>query len=86
MSGVVLGAAYLLWTIQRAFLGPKNEKYADLPDINFREVASLLPLAIIVIFLGVYPMPLIDLIDSSLIALNDHIKPFLEVAQTVAGK
>lgn len=85
LSGVVLGAAYLLWTIQRAFLGKENEKYKGFPDINFREVASLLPLAIIVIFLGVYPMPLIDLIDTSLAALNDHLKPFMDAAHSVAG-
>ena len=86
LSGVVLGAAYLLWTIQRAFLGKENEKYKGFPDISMREVLSLLPLAIIVIFLGVYPMPLIDLIDSSLIALNDVIKPFAELAgSAVAG-
>lgn len=84
LTGVVLGAAYLLWTIQRAFLGAKNEKYKDLEDINLREVISLAPLGIIVLFLGIYPMPLIDLIDSSLMTLNDNLKPFMESAHAVA--
>jgi len=86
LLGVVLGAAYLLWTIQRAFLGPVNDKWKELKDINFREAMSLLPLAVIVLILGIYPMPMIDLIDTSLIALNEHVRPFLEVTHSaVAG-
>jgi NADH-quinone oxidoreductase subunit M len=73
LTGVVFGAVYLLWTIQRAFMGPVNEKYKGLPDINLREVFSLAPLAIIVLFLGLYPMPLIKLIQTSLVALNQHV-------------
>lgn len=74
LSGVVLGAAYLLWTIQRAFLGKvTNDHYREFPDINKREVVSLLPLGIIVLFLGVYPKPLIDLIKPSLDQLNKHV-------------
>ncbi|MBF0105291.1 MAG: NADH-quinone oxidoreductase subunit M [Deltaproteobacteria bacterium] len=85
LSGVVLGAAYLLWTIQRAFLGPVNEKYRDLPDISVREVISLLPLGVIVLILGVYPMPMIRLINASLVSLNEIVKPFLDTAGVVAG-
>lgn len=85
LSGVVLGAAYLLWTIQRAFLGKENEKYKGFPDINRREVISLVPLAILVVLFGVYPMPMIDLIDSSLTSLNDKLLPFVDTVKTVAG-
>ncbi len=77
LTGVVLGAAYLLWTIQRAFLGPVNEAYRGFSDIDCRETISLIPLAIIVLALGIYPMPLIDLIDSSLVVLNNQILPYL---------
>jgi NADH-quinone oxidoreductase subunit M len=73
LSGVVLGAAYLLWMIQRAFLGKVNEKYVGFPDINIREVISLLPLAVIVLALGVYPQPMLDLIGKSLVVLNDNV-------------
>lgn len=85
LSGVVLGAAYLLWTIQRAFLGAPNEKYKDFPDINGREVISLLPLGIIVLFLGVYPMPLIDLIDSSLTTLNATVMGYSNIVTKVGS-
>jgi len=64
--GIVLTAGYLLWTLQRMFLGPENEKYSNLPEIGLREIVTLAPLAVIVIVLGIYPMPLLDLISTSM--------------------
>lgn len=84
LTGVVLGAAYLLWTIQRAFLGQPNEKYKDLPDINFREVCSLVPLAILVVVLGVYPQPMLDLIQGSIGVLTETVLKFTQYGQSVA--
>src|SRR5207244_13247521 len=48
-SGVILTAGYLLCTIQRVYLGPTNEKYKLLPEINAREMFTLVPLGAIVI-------------------------------------
>ncbi len=76
-SGVVLTAGYLLWTIQRIYLGPTNEKYKTLPEINGRELFTLVPLAIIVVILGVYPNAMLDLLRSSLDQLNQMIVPHL---------
>ena len=42
--GIVLTAAFLLWAMQRVFLGPLNEKYKDFPDMNCREVFCQAPL------------------------------------------
>jgi len=67
--GIVIGAAYVLWMLQRVFLGPLNEKYDTLPDISFRELASVVPVGVIVIIFGVYPAPLINLIKTSLLNL-----------------
>lgn len=64
--GIVLTAGYLLWTLQRIFLGPLNEKYMDLPEISAREILTLAPLGVIVIVLGVYPMPVLNLIEKSM--------------------
>jgi NADH-quinone oxidoreductase subunit M len=64
--GIVLTAGYFLWTIQRMFLGKLNEKYKSLPDINGRELFTLVPLAIIIIVLGVWPMPVLNLMSRSL--------------------
>lgn len=63
--GIVLTAAYILWTLQRMFLGVVPERWNALPDVNNRELATLLPLAAIVIFLGIYPGPMLDLMTAS---------------------
>src|SRR6266404_3498945 len=60
-SAVILTAGYMLWTMQRMFLGKPNEKYLTLPEINARELCTLVPLGAIVVFLGVYPTPILDL-------------------------
>jgi NADH-quinone oxidoreductase subunit M len=64
--GVLLGAGYMLWAFQRLFMGPFNERYKDLPEINSREVFTLAPLAAIVVLLGIYPAPVLNLISVSL--------------------
>jgi len=75
-SGVVLTAGYLLWTIQRVYLGPVNEKYQALPEINGRELFTLIPLGVIVIILGVYPNAVLDLLNASITQLNQVFTPF----------
>jgi NADH-quinone oxidoreductase subunit M len=69
-SAVVLTAGYMLWTMQRVYLGTPNEKYLGLPDLSARELATLVPLGAIVIVLGVYPHAVLDLINVSLVNLN----------------
>ena len=85
VTSVIITAAYMLWTYQRMFLGPLNEKYKSLKDMLFidksywffgREFFTLAPLAVIVIVLGVYPHPVLNLIRTSLINLNQAILPF----------
>ncbi len=66
ISGVILTAGYLLWTLQRVFLGKMDDKYKSLPKINGLEIFTLAPLMIIILFVGVYPMPVINLMRTSL--------------------
>jgi NADH-quinone oxidoreductase subunit M len=73
-SAVVLTAGYMLWALQRVYLGPPNEKYRSLPDINGRELFTLVPLGAIVIFLGVYPRPILDLQSPALVRLNNRVR------------
>lgn len=64
--GIVLNAAYMLWTLQRVFLGTLPEKWTDvMTDISGRELLSSVPLLLVVIYLGVYPSPFINLMTSS---------------------
>lgn len=71
--GILLGAGYMLWTLQRIFLGKQNEKWTDLPDLDKREYAMLIPLAIIIIFLGVYPSAMLDIMQSSVNVFVDFV-------------
>ena len=65
--GIVLGAAYLLWMLQRVIFGNYNEKLGDLKKITWIEFVTLAPLIVIIIFIGVYPTPLINMINSSVV-------------------
>jgi NADH-quinone oxidoreductase subunit M len=60
VSGVVLGAAYLLWLYQRVFWGQiTHEENRHLSDLNLREVATLVPLIVLCFWIGVYPKPVL---------------------------
>ena len=63
-SGIVLGAAYMLWLYQRVMFGklenPANEK---LLDLNFREMVTIVPLIIMAFWIGLYPAPFFRAID-----------------------
>ncbi|MFC5282803.1 complex I subunit 4 family protein [Pedobacter alpinus] len=67
--GILLGAGYLLWTLQRMFFGTlrlkKEEWKAQLTDINAREVLALVPLAGMTLILGVMPSLAFDVMSSS---------------------
>jgi NADH-quinone oxidoreductase subunit M len=61
VSGVVLGAAYLLWLYQRVFWGKvTSEENERLQDLNAREVATLVPLVVLCFWIGVYPKPFLE--------------------------
>jgi NADH-quinone oxidoreductase subunit M len=53
-AAVILTAGYILWTLQRVFLG-RNDQYRGLPDLSAREWAISLPLVVLTIVLGVFP-------------------------------
>ncbi len=63
---MILTAGYLLWMIKRVFFGPFNPKWSWLPDANRRELIPLLALAVVIVIVGIYPKPLIDIITPSL--------------------
>jgi NADH-quinone oxidoreductase subunit M len=66
-SGLILGAVYYLWTIQRMFFGPMSYKGAapesQLADLTKREYVMMVPLAIAALAFGIFPQPLLDLIN-----------------------
>jgi NADH-quinone oxidoreductase subunit M len=71
---IVLTAGYMLWVLQRVFLGTLPEKWKNLPDMNGRETLMLATLAVVVIFCGIYPAPVLNLMNSSLNYLSDILQ------------
>ena len=73
--GVVLAAVYLLWAYERMFTGPVSKPENEgLRDLNGREIAILVPIAVLVVFLGVYPKAALDRIEPSVEAILDRIE------------
>ncbi|MFN2426886.1 MAG: proton-conducting transporter membrane subunit, partial [Candidatus Binatia bacterium] len=73
-SGVVLGAAYMLWMYQRVMFGEiTNEKNATLKDMSPRELAVILPLVALAFVMGVYPKPFFDTMRTSVARTLDRI-------------
>jgi NADH-quinone oxidoreductase subunit M len=75
-SGIVLGAAYLLWLYQRIFFGEiTNPANAKLPDLTLREQLTLAPLVVLALWIGLYPKPIFDVIR----------RPSEKIVQAVGG-
>jgi NADH-quinone oxidoreductase subunit M len=74
-TGVIFAAAYLLWAIQRILFNkldkPENE---HIPDLNRRELAILAPLVAVIIWLGVYPAPVLRRMESSAEAFVSRVE------------
>ncbi len=83
--GVVLTAAYILWMIQRVYLGEKKEEYAGFPDVTARETAILVPMAILAIFMGILPKYTFMLMNGSIDAVLDVIKSTAGTAAVALG-
>ncbi|HUS61904.1 MAG TPA: NADH-quinone oxidoreductase subunit M, partial [Acidimicrobiales bacterium] len=73
-TGVVLAALYLLWAYQRVFHGEPEGENALMPDLTWRERAVVAPLIAAIVFLGVYPKPVLDRIQPSVDALIAHVE------------
>jgi NADH-quinone oxidoreductase subunit M len=57
-TGIILAAVYMLWMLQRVVFGPvRDEANSKLQDLTPREYASLLPLLLLIVWIGVYPEP-----------------------------
>ena len=65
-TGVIFAATYLLWAIQRILFNPLDKSdNTHIPDINRRELALLVPLIAVIIWLGVYPAPVLRRMEGS---------------------
>jgi len=65
-SGIIVTAAYFLWTLQRIFMGPENPKWGGLTDMNGRELFTLIPLMAFMLLIGVYPKIIVNVMNSTI--------------------
>jgi NADH-quinone oxidoreductase subunit M len=74
LPAIVLTAGYILWTIQRVYLGaPKKEEYKHFPDLSMRETLTLIPLAALCVWLGVQPQVVLGYMNDTLKAFQQFV-------------
>ncbi len=80
-TGVILAAIYLLWAYQRVFHGRPEGANAAFPEMTLRERAIMAPLVILIVFLGVYPQPVLDRISPAVRDLVGHVEEHSDFRQ-----
>jgi NADH-quinone oxidoreductase subunit M len=84
-SGVVLGAAYMLWLYQRTMFGTvENPKNEALLDMNLREIATFVPLIILAIWIGIYPSPFLRILSPTVNTVIARLNPAYPAAAAAA--
>ncbi len=76
---MILTAAYVLWMLKRVFYGPFNTRWSWLPDATLRETIPLFALAAVIVFVGIYPGILVNVITPSLNHILTHITDVVRV-------
>ncbi|MDH3754974.1 MAG: NADH-quinone oxidoreductase subunit M [Acidimicrobiia bacterium] len=77
-TGVILAALYLLWAYQRVFHGRADGENETMPDLRFKEGLVLAPFVVAIVFLGVYPKPVIERMEPAVDRLVAHIETFVD--------
>jgi NADH-quinone oxidoreductase subunit M len=74
-SGVILAAIYLLWLVQKVFFGPiTNEENKHVPEIAWNEIAALVPLIVLMVWIGVHPNTFLKRMSPSVQELVSVVK------------
>ena len=85
-TGVILGAAYMLMLYRRVIFGPRiNDDALSMPDLNQRELALLVPLVVLVLWLGVFPGVVMDKVSPSVDKLVTEYNAKLSTAAELAA-
>ena len=63
--GIILAAVYILWMYQRTMNGPTVEKVDGMPDLSGREIVAVAPVIALIVALGFFPKPVLDVINPS---------------------
>ena len=85
-TGIILGAAYMLWLYQRAMFGPISEVNTRMADLNAREVAYFVPLLIAAFWIGLYPKPLLAVLEAPVAKLVTQVNPGFYKQEVLAAR
>ena len=81
-TGIILGAAYMLWLYRRVVFGElTKDDLKTITDVNRRELAYFVPMVVIVIVMGVWPDPFLGAMEASVQHLVEQVRPALALAQ-----
>ena len=72
--GIVLAAVYVLWMVQRAIHGPVREGLENMRDLDLREAWVIAPVMAVIVALGIYPKPLLDVINPAVHSSFTHVR------------
>jgi NADH-quinone oxidoreductase subunit M len=72
-TGIIIGAGYMLWLYQRVFFEEVNPKIAKLKDLDGREFLTLIPLVVLIFWIGVYPNAFLSFMHVSVQNLIDRV-------------
>lgn len=90
VSGVVLGACYMLWMIQKVFFGPAGQIVTEWKDknldINLREIIVLSPMVLLIFWMGIFPNHFISLSEKSINHLMKNKNQYYLSIQTEENK
>lgn len=85
-TGVIIGAAYMLWLYQRVFFMAVNPKIVGLPDMDVRETLTLLPMLVLVFWIGIYPNSFLSFMHASVEHLLQRVNMTGGVHETSIAK
>jgi NADH-quinone oxidoreductase subunit M len=86
-AGVILAALYLLWAFQRVFHGEPDDDNRHFPEMNWREGLVMAPLLGLIVFLGIYPKPVLERMQPSVDRLIEHVETNSDYEQpTIASE
>ena len=84
-TGLVLGAAYMLWLYRRVIFGKLSRSdLKSITDMSYREVAVFTPPLVLTIWMGVYPMPFLEIIEVSVANLVEQHKTAMLAAEAIS--
>ncbi|MCF6188052.1 MAG: NADH-quinone oxidoreductase subunit M [Desulfobulbaceae bacterium] len=72
-TGLILGAWYMLWLYQRLFFNAVNDKVLNLPELNRREIITLVPMVVLIFWIGLYPNALLSFMHESVTHLLNQV-------------